>query len=336
MKTSFFNYPVETQIDWIKEAENALDLRDIILEKDVWICWVLNVLFSLNIPMVFKGGTSLSKGFDLIRRFSEDLDITLDHKKFMQDANLSVSNPSQIKKASKTLKKELIRQVSDNILPALRQAALITFPHQKIEVALDETGETIYFYYPKILSSAEDYLPDKVILEFGMRNLIEPHEKKKITPILSSFLKDNNLIDWPLAEVDILSPARTFWEKATLIHVECSREVLKHCGERLSRHWYDLSMLIDSWVGKEALKNLEIFYSVVAHKKIFYPEKCYDNCLKGQLRLAPENHHLMSYLVKDFRQMIEAGMFQGEPPKFDYIMENLKSFSLKFNKMMMK
>ncbi len=292
MTTHFFSYTEEQQINWIKEAENALDLRDIILEKDIWICWVLKALFSFDLPMVFKGGTSLSKGFNLIHRFSEDLDITLDHRQFMLEANLTLANNSQIKKAQKCLKAELQKQVSQVILPKLQAMASQQFPEKNIVIQLDKEdkkGEKIHFYYPKLLASSEDYLLDKIILEFGIRNVTEPNEKKHITPILSQFMKNNETIEWPTADVDILSPIRTLWEKATLIHVECSRNTLKNNAERLSRHWYDLSLLIHSWVGKEAIPRMDILQSVVHHKKIFYPEKYYDDCLNGHLRLVPEN-----------------------------------------------
>lgn len=126
---------------------------------------------------------------------------------------------------------------------------------------------------------------------------------------------------------------RTFWEKATLIHVECHRERLLNTPERLSRHWYDLFMLNNSWVGEQALSTNEILKSVIEHKKAFFNASYanYDDCLSGKFRLIPGEPYVVN-LEKDFMQMIEAGMFHEHPPKFDKITEGLKILERAINK----
>ncbi len=130
----------------------------------------------------------------------------------------------------------------------------------------------------------------------------------------------------------MLSPARTFWEKATLMHVECQRDEFRTGAERLSRHWYDLAMLADLTHGQAAVANRALLANVVKHKKAFYNASYanYDACLAGQLRLIPGDAALAA-LRDDFQRMISAGMFIGEPPAFDAIVDRLRALETAIN-----
>jgi hypothetical protein len=132
--------------------------------------------------------------------------------------------------------------------------------------------------------------------------------------------------------VSVLSPARTFWEKATLMHVECQRNDFRASAERLSRHWYDLAMLADRDHGQVAIEHRVLLADVVKHKKVFYNASYanYDACLTGQLRLIPEDAVLTALRI-DFDRMIGAGMFIGEPPTFDTIVDRLRALETAIN-----
>jgi hypothetical protein len=133
--------------------------------------------------------------------------------------------------------------------------------------------------------------------------------------------------------VSVLSPARTFWEKATLMHVECQRDEFRASAERLSRHWYDLAMLADQAQGQATVADRALLADVVKHKKVFYNASYanYDACLAGQLRLIPEDAALAA-LRDDFQRMIGAGMFIGEPPAFDAIIDRLRALETAINR----
>ncbi len=330
MSDSFFNLPLRESQALIGKAAAQMDVSDLIIEKDLWVCWVLEQLFSLPIHMIFKGGTSLSKVFQLIKRFSEDCDITIDYRMFMQEVDLNTITRSQLKKVSKQLKKQLQAYVSETILPYLQYKVCICFPNQDFEITLSEDGERLRFYYPSIIHSLRGYLRDHVLVEFGIRSSTEPCEKHLITPYLKNVI--NEIVDLPAPVVDVLSPIRTFWEKITLIHVECHRDRFVKTSERLSRHWYDLFLLNNSWVGKQAVRRNDIFKNVLEHKKAFFNASYadYDSCWRGALRLIPASEDL-STLASDFKQMIDAGMFYEDPPAFIDIIHSLSVLEVEIN-----
>ena len=136
----------------------------------------------------------------------------------------------------------------------------------------------------------------------------------------------------PKPIVNTLSPVKTFFEKATLIHVECHRDRMIQTPERLSRHWYDLFMLNNSWVGEKALNHPEILRSVIEHKKAFFNSSYanYDDCLIGKFCLIPHDGYLKS-LGQDYTKMINAGMFHESPPKFDVLIKGISELEKNFN-----
>ncbi len=348
MSNYFFDSPSEVQAALIKQAGMQWNLPATIIEKDLWICWLLEKLFAFDhsMKMVFKGGTSLSKVFNVIDRFSEDCDITLDYRNFESELDLNKITRSQLDKVSKRLKIQLKDYTSNKILPYLNQEFTQAFPQKAHKIILSEDGEKLEFYYPSIIIESLGYLDnnfrdtqqagetsyilDHVLIEFGNRNTTEPYEKHQIHPYLSAVLNEDSSLPKPI--VHALSPLRTFWEKATLIHVECHRERLAESPERLSRHWYDLHRLYQSTFGEEALKSMAILKDVIQHKKAFFNASYahYDDCLKGKFILIPKSSNLSS-LEADFTKMVKAGMFQAEPSPFKIILEDLKLLESKIN-----
>lgn len=330
---NFFNLPKDTQRFILTGAEEKLNVRSIILEKDIWICWILKELFELPIEMSFKGGTSLSKGYGLIKRFSEDVDVTLDYRNFISEPFSSLKSKTAIKKLSETLKENVKRYAHQTLLPYIKKRLDDTFPNENFRILLSENGEQLRIFYPSVLnmSHTESYLQSFVFIEFGGRNITEPNETRVITSLLSLAVKELTL---PIAQVKVLSPLRTFWEKATLIHVECCRGRLKDSPDRLFRHWYDLALLTQSWVGQQALKNRELFISVIEHKKFFFNASYarYDDCLNNNFRLIPFESELTK-LKEDFLKMQDAGMFSEEPPTFQEIVGILRNLEQQINQL---
>lgn len=330
MSSTFFDLPVNEQKALITKAADQMDVSDLIIEKDFWVCWILEQLFLLPINMAFKGGTSLSKVFGLIKRFSEDCDITIDYRTFMPELEIGELSRSQLKKISEQLKKQLQSYVSETVLPFLRGRMAQLLSNREFEITLNENGEQLRFYYPSIINSLRGYLRDHVLIEFGIRNSTEPCEKYKIEPYLKTVTHE--AIQLPMPLVNTLSPIRTFWEKVTLIHVECQRDRFVKTPDRLSRHWYDLFVLNNSWVGEQAVQNNDLLKSVLEYKKAFFNASYahYDDCWNGKLRLIPSSESLNTLAI-DFRQMIDAVMFYENPSPFKEIIASLKELETRIN-----
>ena len=299
---------------------------DIILEKDIWVCWVLQALFSMPDPhpMAFKGGTSLSKVYGIIDRFSEDVDITLDYRAFNDafDPFADDASRNQIRLFSNRLKARVASYVRDAIAPALGAAADRLGADGRHAVHIADDGETIRFAYPSAVDEPRGYVVSEVLLEFGGRNVIDPNEHCAIAPDIAAVTPD---LDYPAATVTVLSPSRTFWEKATLIHVECHRRRLADSPERLSRHWFDLACLAAHDIGQAALRDLDLLEDVVRHKKVFFHAGYanYDQCLRGQFRLVPDDDQLPG-LRSDYNAMRRARIVTDDASGFDSLIERIR------------
>ncbi len=306
-----------------------------VLEKDIWVCWTLQQLFIMpgQLPMAFKGGTSLSKVFRVIERFSEDIDITLDYRGLAAGADPFAAGLSgrQLRKLSDELKAFVKAHVTNTVKPWLVAQLTDQFPGGSHTLQLSDDGEQLRLYYPSALTKRGDYLRDSVLLEFGGRNITEPNEMHIVSPDIAPGLDG---LMFPEASVSVLSPARTFWEKATLMHVECHRDSLRQSAERLSRHWYDLAMLARHPIGVQAVTERDLLADVVKHKQVFYSAAYarYEDCLVGRLRLVPDDKTLLA-LADDYRRMLDAGMFIGQPPSFADIVAELRALELAINRL---
>lgn len=303
-----------------------------ILEKDVWICWCLETIFKMpnRKTMAFKGGTSLSKAYNAISRFSEDVDVTIDHRGLRPSINpfdTSLST-NQRKRDAEELKKALCEYVIGFVAPYFQTEVSKQFPDQNITVEVVKVGEELHVLYPSALSSPNPYVKERVKIEFGGRNITDPKEQHEIVPTLAQFAPD---LHFPSSWVDVLSGERTFWEKATLAHVECNKPSVRD-AERLSRHWYDLFILADHEIGRAAVRNSALLQDVIKYKKVFYGSATanYDDCAAGGLKLLPNAEGIAS-LRADYQAMVGAGMIYGLTPGFDEIMERLAILETEIN-----
>jgi len=333
MHESFLYLEAQEQSQIYRALAPQLARSPVVLEKDVWVCWMLQTLFTMpgRLPMAFKGGTSLSKVFGAIARFSEDVDITLDYRGL--DASfdpfaVGVSR-NRLKKFSEDLKSFVRDHTHGVVAPHFQRVLAAEFDAAAFRLEVSDDGEQLRVHYPTVLEAPGDYVGNSVLIEFGGRNITEPNEEHEVWPDIAKHVAD---LEFPRSTVSVLSPARTFWEKATLIHVECQRDEFRASAERLSRHWYDLAMLADQVHGQAAVTDRALLADVVKHKKVFYNASYanYDACLAGQLRLIPEDAALAA-LRDDFQRMTGAGMFIGEPPAFDAIVDRLRALETAIN-----
>ena len=333
MSESFLGLDAQEQSKIYRALAPRLARSPVVLEKDVWVCWVLQNLFNMpdRLPMAFKGGTSLSKVFGAIARFSEDVDITLDYCGLGQsfDPFAEGVTRNRLKKFSEEFKSFVRDHVHDVVEPYFRRALASEFDGNRYQLEVSDDGEQMRVHYRTVMGKPGDYVGNSVLIEFGGRNITEPNEEHEVHPDIAEYVDE---LDFPRSTVSVLSPARTFWEKATLIHVECQREEFRVSADRLSRHWYDLAMLADLAHGKAAVADRDLLADVVKHKKVFYHASYanYEACMTGQIALIPEKAALVS-LHDDFLRMIGAGMFIGEPPTFDSIVDRLRALELEIN-----
>ena len=334
MPEPFLSLDHRERTDILRTVAANIGRSALILEKDIWVCWVLQALFSMPDPhpMAFKGGTSLSKVYGIIDRFSEDVDITLDYRAFNDAFDPFADNASrnQIRLFSIRLKDRVANYVRDDIGPALDNAAHRLGADGRHAVHIGDDGETIRFAYPSAVEQPRGYVASEVLLEFGGRNIIDPNEQHIIAPDITD---ETTGLDYPTATVTVLSPARTFWEKATLIHVECHRRRLADSPERLSRHWFDLACLAAHDIGQAALLERDLLEDVVRHKKVFFHAGYaqYDQCLLRQLRLVPDDDQLTG-LESDYDAMRRARIVADDAPGFGSLIEQIRVLEDRINR----
>jgi hypothetical protein len=319
----FLNLPKEQQSALLKQSAPRTNMRPFVLEKDIWVCWALQQLFTIPEPhpMAFKGGTSLSKVYQVIDRFSEDLDVTLDYRGFIEAVKGNESR-SEIMRLSDKLKSFLLEYTRDKIKPYFEKVMSEQFGKGAGRIDLSDNGEKLHIHYPSVFDNeSTEYLFPSILLEFGGRNITEPNEERKVAPYISQVLP-NYL--FPEPTVTVLALQRTYWEKATLIHVECHRPNERPETSRLSRHWYDLYQMSNNLSDFQSPDAHKVLRDVVRYKKVFfhYSYANYDLCLSGGVKLVPTGK-LKIALEADFKSMIDVGMFYNEPPSFQKILDRL-------------
>jgi len=330
--------PLSDRAEVLQSLAPRAGLPPHVLEKDIWVCWALAVVFEMpgRLPLAFKGGTSLSKVYQAIGRFSEDIDLTIDYTALSGGADPLTQEMSgnAIKKLSEQLRAAVGAHTRDVIAPYLVRAGQERLGTSLI-IEVSEDGEGVRIRYPSTFGADSSYLRDRdsVLLEFGGRNTTLPNERHRVVPYAAVHTET---LEFPVGEVVVLSPHRSFWEKATLIHAECHRpERPSGSGgaQRLSRHWYDLARLARQEIGSAALRDRELLAHVVTLKGIFYRSGFanYPACLEGKFRLVPDEP-LRVALARDFSAMVSEGMFFERPSSFATILEELRALETTLNR----
>lgn len=334
MPEEFLRLDAVEQSKIYRAMAERLKRTEVVLEKDVWVCWVLQALFAMpgRLPMAFKGGTSLSKVYRAIDRFSEDVDITIDFRSLDRSIDPFAEGVSttKVKKYAEGLK-DLVRQhVRGVVVPHLERLLNEQVGSGRGRVEIADDGQSVRLHYPTALASGHEYVSSSVLIEFGGRNVTEPSEALEVTPDIAASIDD---LAFPKATVTVLSVKRTFWEKATLIHVACNRGQNPGGAERYSRHWYDLYRLSQLDHGEQALADRELLADVIRHKKVFFDTRDanYGACLARGLRLVPDRT-AAEELRRDYEAMIDAGMFLGDPPPFEEVLTRLGELERRINK----
>lgn len=336
---TFLQLPARERRLAFQQVESEIGLQAASVEKDFWVCWTLRTLFALpgiGDHLTFKGGTSLSKAWKLIQRFSEDIDLIVEKEAlgFGGDAAPDKASGKNQRKVRLEKLMEACRQWVQGILqPALAThlRAALGEAEWKLEVDPDMAdGQCLLFHYPSVFaSSAAGYVRPVVKIELGARSDDWPNESKIIQPyVLELFPAFDPDAVFP---VRILAAERTFWEKACLLHEETFRPADKPRKLRMARHYYDLWCLLRAGVGDRALANGALFQRVVEHREIFFRFSWVDYATHkaGTFRLTPPDSHLPAWR-EDYQAMLGA-MFFGPTPTFDEMMAVVADFEHTFN-----
>lgn len=318
--TNILMSSTDKKIEIFEEMTMATKIKQSIVEKDLWVTWVLGKIFAdeaLSKIMMLKGGTSLSKVFHLINRFSEDIDLAFDWRLIANQKSFEQElSKTQQDKFNKQINEMGRQYIKDNLLPVF-QNILAPF----CECVIGEDENCIMVQYPKLFT--DDYVKPIIMLEIGVFTAWFPSDTYEI----KSFVAEQfpNLFKNPAYKVKAINAERTFWEKATILHQEVNRSQNKLLPTRYARHYYDLAMMAkNNEVKDKALNNFALLKDVVKFKQKFYPTNWaqYNEIESNELKLLPQDFRLKE-LEKDYQAM--QNMIFGVKPTFDEIIEILKA-----------
>lgn len=331
---TFLSASEKDRVDTFLAASQRLGANVQYIEKDFWICWTLDVLYH-GLPtggprLLFKGGTSLSKAYGLINRFSEDIDITAFREDLNQAATVEELEALSGKKRSAKL--DAIRDACQVWVKGVLREGLAArvgeFVGEKGRVELDDTdrdGQTLLVFYPTIIGGREDYIRPAVRIECGAKSALDPHIETTVRPYVADEL--NNL-DISVPGVTTIEPSRTLWDKVIIIHglrrwYEIRGE-LRQEGQRISRHYYDLHCLHHSGgIAAAALANLKLAGDCVRHAQMFFnrPDLDLASAKPGSFAIEP-NAGMLERLGRDYDNTV--AMIFGAAPTFEQILRSIQ------------
>lgn len=312
-------------------AETAARMRTTpaVVEKDFWVTWVLDRLFAdaeLARLLMFKGGTSLSKVYRLIERFSEDIDLILDWRVLSAVSGNEDPLAARSRARQETLNAAINEQAQAYIAGALLER-VATALGEACQCAIDKDDpHVIDIRYPAAFP--DRYLRPELRLEIGPLASWLPHEDRMIGCYAAEAFPQ--VFERRECRVRVIRAERTFWEKATILHHEAHRPAGNPQPPRYSRHYYDLARMADAPVKDAALADLALLADVVAFKRRFYPRGWarYDLAVPGSLRLVPQGH-VLAAVEADYRAM--TNMIFGAVPAFGDIHARLRALEQEIN-----
>jgi hypothetical protein len=326
-----------TRAEIFAETANRRGLPEALVEKDFWVCWMLAQIFSieqLKTGVLFKGGTSLSKVFGVIERFSEDIDLAVDYTMLGFTGARDPLAPDLSRTKQMALLDEMLaacqNYIAGEFLERLRaRCTEVLGPEGPWRLAVDEQDSNIvHLFYPPAVQAQVAYIAPRVTLELGTHAEFIPRGEFVIRSFAA--VEFPELFEQAEVPVTSLLAKRTFWEKATILHAEFHRPAEKNLPARYSRHYYDVAMMAARSVKQEAFEDLDLLAAVVKHKQTFYASAWaqYPLAVPGTFKLAPAESRIQA-LRQDYREM--AVMIFGEPPPFEQIIEKLVALEKEIN-----
>ena len=316
------------------------------IEKDFWVCWTLDALFNGLQPggprLLFKGGTSLSKGFGLIARFSEDIDITVFREDIGEPATVEELEALSGKKrqvrldAIRTACQEFIqgplREQMMGLIRETLEAAKLPAESGRIEIDPDDADQqSLLLWYPTVTAEGADYIRRAVKIESGAKSALDPHSAVTIKPYVAEEFQSTPL-DVP--KITTVEPGRTFWDKAVILHGLRRwwerRGELRGGGQRVSRHYYDVHSLLASPKREEFAADAAMAADCVRHARMFFnrPDLDLATAVPGTFALMPQGD-MLERIRTDYTAM--SGMIFGEIPEFEQIIQSVNDLETRIN-----
>ena len=315
------------------------------IEKDFWVCWTLDALFhrlnSGGPRLLFKGGTSLSKGYGLISRFSEDIDITVFRSDIGEEADFQQLEAVSKKKRAKRL--DAIKTACQAYIDSKLRIELDALGKATMEAAgknpaalrivldaADQDRQSLLIHYPSAVEKSE-YVTPSVKIESGAKSALDPNEARTIVPYLAPDFTEGDALT--ITKVTTIDPERTFLDKILILHGMTSffeaRGELRGDG-RMSRHYYDVHQLMGASVGEEACTDDALIQDCVRHARMFFhrAKTGLDSAERGSFRLRP-TEPMLDPLRRDYEAM--AVMIFGEVPSFNMVLDSVAQAEEKLN-----
>lgn len=338
----WINKSIEERTAIIQSVARSNHLEELAVEKDWWVSVTLKALFSTSFAgfLLHKGGTSLSKGWKSLdlKRFSEDIDISLSRRWFLRDEVKSeypfavCENNNQIKLLRKASRKVIFNQLSAELVEKLSAMDVSGFnvvnvtTEGTMAIATDRDPVVINVEYESILQEKNPYITPKVKIEISCLSMDEPFENRQITSLIYDQFSDVD--DGAKCNIPIVLPIRTFLEKAFLLNEEYQKTSPR--TERMSRHLYDLEKMMDKYADA-ALADKELYDAVIAHRKKFYHigKVDYSRDERQNMTIWP-NEELEKEYGKDYKLMTQSFIYEESPLTFEGLKRRIRSLEMMF------
>jgi predicted nucleotidyltransferase component of viral defense system len=326
----WFLLPDETKIRLFAEISRQIGLpSSSAAEKDWWVVHTLSVIFSMDCAngLIFKGGTSLSKGWNVIHRFSEDIDLSLDREFLGFSGELTKGDIRKLRRKSFQFITEVFTEELKNKFTELGFKD-VTVKYREVENH-DQDPLIIEIYYNK-LTETDTYLKPGVLVEVGSRSLKEPFTQRTFGTFVSEIYTDNPFTDKPIT-IPIVNPERTFLEKIFLLHEEFQKPFDKIRVERLSRHLYDIEKLCQTEYAEIALQDTELYNTIVRHRSKFTAISGIDYAKHNpaNIKFIPPDS-IIKMWEADYAEM-KGSMIYGNPLEFDKLINRLTELQKRIN-----
>ena len=323
-----------TKINAYTQISGKTGIAIAAVEKDWWVVQILATIFEMNAGkhLVFKGGTSLSKAWSLIRRFSEDVDLAIEPKFLGFEGELKKKDITALRKAAN-------QYISNTFYPELKQRMTEKgFTNVNWEIIntqeSDQDPKIILMYYPNVIESL-GYIQPKVQIEIGCRSLREPLKIAEFNALIDEYYPQASFA-MPAIKIPTVAPERTFLEKIFLLHEEFRKPVKAIRVERLSRHLYDVYQLSKTEIKLNAIHDTELYETIVKHRYNFTRISKVDYNLHQPQTINPiPPIEVIKAWETDYNTMLTE-MIYGDAPTFEELIQELTLLKTEINKLYWK
>lgn len=341
--SKWIDFTIDERKAMVQKVAELMHIDEAAAEKDWWVTAVLFALFKTKVAkyLLFKGGTSLSKGWNIINRFSEDIDLALGREFFLKEKQLTCaqcSSNTQIHHLREKGQDYIFGEFKEDLQKQLMTLGLNVKVIAENEL-LDENGKTktvdhdkdpsvIYIQYPSLYQNETTYATPVVKIEISVLSMDEPFEMKRISSLIEQVFPDEDVDSDIVQHIKTVSPARTFLEKAFLLCEEYQKKTPR--TYRMSRHLYDLEKLSHTPYMEMALNDSDLYYDIVEHRKKFYHAGYvdYDKELPSSITILPTKD-LIPHFEDDYKAM-RLSFIYGDSLNFDELLIFLEKLQERF------